>query len=39
MFLFDFIFEKVEQQDREWLDIFLKWISKSNDPITSYELF
>ena len=39
MFLFDFIFEKVEQQDREWLDIFLKWISKSNEPITSYELF
>ena len=39
MFLFDFIFEKVEQQDREWLDIFLKWISRSNEPITSYELF
>ena len=39
MFLFDFIFDKVERQDREWLDIFLRWISKSTESIKAYEIF
>ncbi|MDB0069996.1 His-Xaa-Ser system radical SAM maturase HxsB [Gammaproteobacteria bacterium] len=39
MFLFDFIFDKVQRQDKEWLDIFLRWISRSTTPIHSYEIF
>ena len=39
IFLFDFIFDKVQRQDKEWLDIFLKWISRSADSINSYEIF
>lgn len=39
MFLFDFIFDKVQKQDREWLDIFLKWIAKSANGSKAYEIF
>ncbi len=39
MFLFDFIFERAANRDREWLDIFLRWAQQSMQPSHAYELF
>jgi His-Xaa-Ser system radical SAM maturase HxsB len=39
IFLFDFIFDKVQREDKEWLNIFLRWIARSAKPIHSYEIF
>ena len=37
--LFDIIFEKVALKNKKWLDVFLKWIYRTNSPVASYELF
>ena len=39
MFLFDFIFSKIANKERAWLDLFLRWTIKSSRPISSYEVF
>ena len=39
MFLFDFIFERVANRDREWLDLFLRWAQQSMQSNHAYELF
>jgi len=39
MFIFDFIFDKVARQDKEWLSIFLRWIAKSAKPNNAFEVF
>jgi His-Xaa-Ser system radical SAM maturase HxsB len=37
--LFDFIFGRIAARDREYLDLFLKWIYRREDPPPTYELF
>ncbi|WP_374650571.1 His-Xaa-Ser system radical SAM maturase HxsB [Dongia sp.] len=37
--LFDFIFEKIAERDKDYLDLFLKWIYRREDPPLTYELF
>lgn len=39
MFLFDFIFERIANRDRAWLDIFLRWVQQSAKPSHAYDLF
>tara|TARA_A100001015_G_scaffold229247_1_gene259165 strand:- start:1913 stop:3319 length:1407 start_codon:yes stop_codon:yes gene_type:complete len=37
--LFDFIFSKVQAQDKEWLNIFSKWIQRSGNSKNIYQFF
>ena len=39
MYLFDFIFSKIESKDRAWMDIFLRWIARDTNQSHAYELF
>jgi len=39
LFLFDFIFSKVITKDKEWLDLFLRWMKRSTTPSNAYDLF
>lgn len=37
--LFDLVFEKVINQEKPWLDVFLKWMFRSAAPPPAYEVF
>lgn len=37
--LFDLIFERVIARDKRYLDVFLKWIHRGNNPAPTFELF
>ena len=37
--MFDLIFSKIIEQDRRWLDVFLKWIFRGRDGSRGYEVF
>ena len=37
--MFDLIFSKIIEQDRRWLDVFLKWIFRGHDGSRGYEVF
>lgn len=39
MFLFDWIFDKVESRNTEWLRVFSKWVYRSNNPPENLDLF
>ena len=39
MMLFDLIFSKVIEKDRQWLDVFLKWIFRKTGELNGYEVF
>lgn len=39
MMLFDLMFEKVIERNKEWMDMFSKWIFRSAVPAPAYELF
>lgn len=37
--IFDLIFEKIASRNIEWLDVFLKWIFRSEESPQAYEIF
>ncbi|MEX0709359.1 MAG: His-Xaa-Ser system radical SAM maturase HxsB [Woeseia sp.] len=39
MFMFDFLFQKVQSKQRDWLDLFLRWARRSTEPSNAYALF
>ena len=38
-FLFDWIFEKVASRNTDWLNVFAKWVYRSNNPPGNLDLF
>jgi len=37
--IFDLIFQKIANHDIKWLDVFLKWIYRKDQPPKAYEIF